>query len=208
MMRSTLRPGPRALAFLFLLLVAVPAWSQGYSGSTSDGTTTDGTTSNSTSGGSSVTSSPGDDVTSLPVRADTAGITLVGSLAELRSLGLSLRGQGRVDVVSLPRLGYAVTFVGNYRIEFDRAALARADVAVLFRSGATFTDGRAHLVLGGSDSFFQAPRRVPLPLGRLAEAAQVQGAFLSLDVLGPSGDRAHLVATFDPTRVALFQRLR
>lgn len=202
MIRTALSVARTAFVSSVLVLLALPTWSDGHA------STSSGNTSGTDPSGDTASSSPGDDIGTLPARAEVSGITLLGSLAELRSLGLVLRGQGRVEIVPLTRLGYAVTFFGTYRIELDRAALARTNVAVLFRSGATFTDGRAQLAIGGSVSAFATPRRVPLPLRRLAEAPEVQGDFLSLHILGPLGNQAHVVAAFDRERVALFQRLR
>src|SRR6185503_17305467 len=77
----------------------------------------------------------------------------------------------------------------------------------LFRSGSTFTDGRARLALSASSSAFLAPARLPLPLTRLAEAPSVQGGFLALDLLGESGLTEHVAVDFGAQRVTLFQRL-
>lgn len=194
------RCGMRAvLSILLLVLAWLPISAGGVGGSGSN---------DSNSSGGTVVDAPGDDVGSLPTRADVYGITLVGAPNELLGLGATVRGQGRVEVIVLPRGGMAVTFVGNYRIEVDRAALARSHVGVLFRSGAAFTDGRAQLALGDSTSTFLAPRRLPLPVARLAASSQVQGNFISLDLLGPTAHQAHLAVDFGAERVTLFQRLR
>ncbi len=191
------------LAGLFVVLGSSPllAGSVGSSGSS-------GGSSGGSVGGTSMTSVPGDDVVGLPARADSPGITFVGEMRELRSLDARFQGRGRIDVNLLPSGLVALTFVGNYRIEVDRAALARSHVAVLFRSGSTFTDGRAQLVLGGSSSAFLTPQRLPLPLARLAESPSVQGAFLTLDALGPNSEQAHVGVHFGAERVTLFQRMR
>ncbi len=170
--------------------------------------TLSGGSSNPNPNGSTLVGSPGDDVGSLPARADSCGLTLVGDPDQIRALVATVNGQGRIDVVRLPRGGVAVTFVGNYRIEFDRAALARSNVGVLFRSGATFTDGRTRLALGDGNSAFLTPRRLPLPLSDLAASPRVQGDFLTLDLLGTTGSQAHVAADFGAQRVTLFQRLR
>ncbi|NOT30945.1 MAG: hypothetical protein HOP15_10905 [Planctomycetes bacterium] len=194
------RCGLRALlSGLFLALAWLPISAGGVGGSGNN---------DSNSSGGTVVDAPGDDVGSLPTRADVYGITLVGDPSELLGLGATIRGQGRIEVLVLPRGGMAVTFVGNYRLEVDRAALARSHVKVLFRSGAAFTDGRALLALGDSSSAFLAPRRVPLPVARLAASPRVQGHFISLDVLGPTESRAHVAVDFGAERVTLFQRLR
>jgi hypothetical protein len=151
---------------------------------------------------------PTDDVAGLPVVADTAGVTFVGDVSELRSLALSVQGQGRIAVATLPRGGLVITFVGNYRIDLDRAALARSHVAVLFRSGAAFDGGSAVLDIGDSSSSFLDAGRIPLPLGRLAAVPRLLGDVLSLDVAGPTGHRAHVAANLGTDRVTLFQRMR
>jgi hypothetical protein len=108
------------------------------------------------------------------------------------------------------RLGrrVVVTFVGDYRIDADRAALARSSVEVLFRGGAPFADGFASLQIGGSDAVLLDSQRVPLPLVRLAGIARAQGELLTLDVYSPVPHQAHLVASFGSTRVTLSQRMR
>ena len=165
--------------------------------------------SNNNSDSNDVASSPADDITSLPVvAADDSGITFVGTGTDLRALGLVFEGDGRLDVVTLPRGGYALTFVGDFRIDVDRAALARGRVGVLFRSGHHYIDGRARLELGDSSTAFLATRRTPLPLGRLAQAPSVQGHFLTLDLLGPNADRARVAGYFDTDRVTLLQRIQ
>ena len=184
-----------ALAILLTALLAAPSTAG-----------TGGSNSNSPSGSTLV--GGGDDVVGLPVMADTTGITFVGDWRELRSIGLSVRGEGRIDVIQLPRGGVALTFVGNYRIELDRSALARSSIAVLVRDGLAFSGGYAALQVGDSLSAFTTDSRIALPLSRLAETPRVQGEFLTLDVLGTTGHRAHLVADFAADRIALTQRMR
>jgi hypothetical protein len=144
----------------------------------------------------------------LPFAADAPGLTFVGELRELAGLRLRVQGRGQTQLLPLPRGGYALTFSGNYLVELDRAALVRAHVAVLVRSGATFTGGTGTLVLGDEGTRFESPRRLPLPLAALAQSPDVQGRALALDLAGAEGQRLHLAADFGSERVALFQRLR
>lgn len=191
----------------FLLLCSLPARAGAVGGSNSDSGS--GSGGGLTTGGLTATGAPGDDVTSLPLTAlDPSGITLVApSLADLRSLAITARGQGRIDLLALPNGGYAVTFAGTYLIEVDRDVLALGRVGVLFRSGDRFTDGRARLQLGDSTTVFLTPRRLVLPLGRLAQSPDVQGNFLNLGLFGPNADRARVSVHFGAERVTLFQRL-
>jgi len=189
------RSGVRAaLAGLFLALGVLPA-----AASTTGG--------GSTNSSGSTMASGGDDVVGLPVRADLSGITLVGELGELRALQLVVRGEGSIRALSLPSGAVALTFMGDYQIELDRVALARSHVAILFRSGAAFGDGRAQLQLGGSSTSFETPQRLPLPVARLAGDSAVQGDFLGLGLLGQDGHQARILASFGTDKVTLLQRM-
>jgi hypothetical protein len=151
-------------------------------------------------------SSPGEEVAGLPMASDTSGLTFVGSPRELRALGLGFRGTGRVDVRRLDRHLFAVTFVGDFAVAVDRAALARTSASQLFVGGAPFQGGLAILVIGNSNPAVLPAERVPLPLARLAAATRATGRLLTLDATGPRMRRTHLAAEFGATRVTLSQR--
>jgi hypothetical protein len=148
----------------------------------------------------------GEEVTSLPVVSDTSGVTFVGGLPELRALAFQINGAGRIDVRRVERQLFAVTFVGDYRISLDRAALARSNVQVLFTGGAAFQGGTALLTVADSDPQSVPAERVPLPLSRLAAAPRVTGMLVDLQVFGLRTQRAHIGADFGRSRVTLFQR--
>jgi hypothetical protein len=161
--------------------------------------------------GPALSGGPSDDVVGLPMTAaDASGITFVGQASELRSLGLSARGRGRIDVIPLPSGAFAVTFVGAYRIELDRAALARSRVSVLFRTGATFANGVSLLEIGDTTTKLANTARLRLPLARLAAIpAAVGDDFLALDVFAPRGlHHAHVGVDLGRARVTIFQRQR
>jgi hypothetical protein len=150
--------------------------------------------------------SPGDEVTSLPFVQSTSGLTFVGDLTELRALDAVVRGRGRIDIVQLASGDYAVTVVGDFRIELDRAALANSNIAVFFRSGDAFQGGLARLQLLDDRPVFLAAERVPLPLVRLS-AAPLRGDVFTLDVFSRRGRRAHVSASLSAERVTLFQNI-
>lgn len=149
---------------------------------------------------------PGEEGTSLPIVNDSHGLTFVGRVRELRALAISLRGSGHIDVVRLGGGMLAVTLVGDYVLELDRAALVRSSVAVLFRGGAAFQDGLALLQIGSSSPVTLDPARVPLPVARLAASSRAQGNLLTLDVLDRSRS-AHVTASFARERVTMTQRI-
>lgn len=153
-------------------------------------------------------SSPGEEVTSLPMTDAVSGLTLVGTLRELRGLDLQVRGQGQIVVQRVGVRELAVTFMGDYRLDLERAALARSSVAVLFRGGSAFADGFARLQVGGSAPVLLDSVRVPLPIVRLAGQPRALGELVSLDVFSPQPHQAHVLADFGTARVTLFQRLR
>ena len=187
------------LAWLFLALSALTAHATGGGGGNTGGSgSPDGSTNAST---------PGDEVTSLPVRSDSAGLTFVGSVRELRALQLTLTGTGRVIVERLDRAQVAVTLMGDYVVGLDRAALSRSSVGILFRGGAPFQGGMARLEIGSSGPIFLSPERVPLPLARLAASVRAQGDLVTLDVFGLRNERAHVGANFATDRVTLVQRM-
>ncbi len=150
--------------------------------------------------------SPGEEGTSLPIVGDVHGLTFVGRLRELRTLAITLRGRGQIDVSRIGGGLLAVTLVGDYSLELDRAALARSSVMVLFRGGAAFQDGLAFLQIGGSAPVTLDAERVLLPVPRLAASPRAQGSLLSLDVLA-RGTSAHVTADFALERVAMTQRI-
>jgi len=148
----------------------------------------------------------GEEGGSLPLVRDSHGLTLVGQVAELRALGITLQGRGHIDVARIGGGLVAVTLVGDYRLEVDRAALVRSNVSVLFRGGAAFQDGIALLKIGSSAPLVFDAERVPLPVARLASSPRAQGSLLSLDVQA-RGHQAFLTADFGQTRITLTQRI-
>lgn len=150
--------------------------------------------------------SPGEEGTSLPIVNDTHGLTLVVRLRELRALAITLHGRGHIDVSRVGGGLIAVTLVGDYVLELDRAALARSSVVVLFRGGAAFQNGLAFLQIGSSAPVTLDAERVPLPVARLAASPRAQGNLLTLDVLA-RGTSAHVTASFARDRVTMTQRI-
>jgi hypothetical protein len=177
-----------ALTWLVALLLATTAWA---------------------GGGPKITtlSSPGEEVTSLPVVLPD-GITLVGTARELRSVILSVQGNGFASVARLDGGGLVVTLTGDYLVEFDRRALAASDVHIFFRGGSEFAGGVAQLQIGSSRAMPFSPDRIPLPLPRMAASSVVWGDQLTLDVVGAGrlGARAHVTANFGREVVSLVQR--
>jgi hypothetical protein len=151
-------------------------------------------------------SSPGDEVTSLPLVDAQTGLTFVGSAHAIRRLELEIAGRGRISIARLGGGDVAVTFAGDYRIELDRAALALGEVTVLFRGGRAFQGGLARLAIGDAAPVYLDPERVPLPLGRIAQSPRLRGELVSLDVLSRS-HQARVEAHFGSSRATLFQRL-
>lgn len=193
------RPGPggalRALPWLFLTLFSFVASAAGGGGDTPP------------TSSPNVFSSPGDEVTSLPIVQDATGLTFLGSLPELRSLDASFGGRGRLQILELPSGAYAVTVLGNMSVELDRGALAHSGIEVFFRGGDSFRGGVARLQILDSRPVFLETERVPLPLGRLA-STRIQGDVLALDLLGPRGNRGHVDVACTAERVTLLQRVR
>jgi hypothetical protein len=148
----------------------------------------------------------GEEGNSLPIVRDVHGLTFVGPLRELRALAITLRGRGFIDVSRVGGGLLAVTLVGDYAVELDRAALAGSSVAVLFRGGTAFQGGLAFLQIGSSAPLTLDPERVPLPVGRLAASPRAQGSLLALDVQA-RGTSAHVTADFLSDRVAMTQRI-
>lgn len=200
-MSSRLRPGLRwALSFLTLVLLTLPSAARGGGGGGSGSGPADNPDSSTNA------SSPGDEVTSLPMVGEYSGLTFVGTARAIRSLNLDVTGSGRLAIVRLGGGNVAVTFTGDYRIQLDRDALARGDVAVLFRGGRAFQGGFARLEVGDSVLLLD-PERVPLPLARLAASPRAQGELVTLDVVSLR-HAGHVEAHFGTERVTLFQRLR
>lgn len=186
-----------ALAWLFLAVLGLNAAAAGGGGQS----------------GSGVPPTPtelvpvGEEGTSMPIVRDSHGLTFVGRFRELRTLALSLRGNGHIDIRRLGRGQWAVTLVGDYLVELDRAALVRSSVEVLFVGGAAFQDGIALLQIGGSRPVTLDAERVPLPVPRLAASRRAQGNLLNLDVLA-RGRSAHVTASFALDRVTMTQRIQ
>lgn len=196
------RTAPRATAWLTTLLLVLLA--HGVEAKP-------GGTSSSTPGGPNplVASSPGEEVTSLPMLNTTSGLTFVGSIRELRALVLAADGNGRIVIEQLGRRLFSVTLFGDYRVELDRARLAAGTVEVLFRGGPQYAGGVGVLQVGNSLPAMVDPGHVPLNmLARLALAPRAQGTLLSLRAVGPSGRRAWLQGDFDLDRVTMTQYLR
>jgi len=187
----------RTLVAVFLLLLSSLGFAAGGGGGSSNSGSTDPDSSNVT----------GDDVTSLPIVQDAAGLTLIGTLSELRALQLSVSGRGQVDIVRQGRGVFAVTLVGDYRLEIDRGVLARTNVEFVFRGSGPFQGGLAELVIGTSAPVVLSPDRVPLPFGRLAASLRAMGNLLTLDAFGVRGQRAHIEALYLTDRVVIAQRL-
>jgi hypothetical protein len=151
-------------------------------------------------------SSPGDEVTSLPMVEEQSGLTFVGSARAIRHLDVAVVGRGRITVMRLGGGTVAVTLTGDYRVELDRAALALGEVSVFFRGGRAFDGGLARLEIGDSDPVFLDPERVPLPIGRIAANLRSQGVLVTLDVASRRHS-AHLEAHFGTERVTVLQRM-
>lgn len=150
---------------------------------------------------------PTEDGNSLPMVGDVHGLTFVGRLRELRALSITLRGRGQIDVSRLGGRLLAVTLMGDYAVELDRAALANSSVMVLFRGGAAFRDGVAFLQIGSSGPVTLDAERVTLPVPRLAASPRAQGSLLGLDVIA-RGASAHVTASFSLDRVTMTQRIQ
>lgn len=151
--------------------------------------------------------SPGEEVTSLPMVVAPTGLTLIGEPAAIRPLVLEVDGHGQVLVQRLDRGRVAVTLVGDYRVEFDRRALARTDVQVLFRGGEPFAGGYGLLSLAGGEPFAVPAERVPLPLSRLA-GSTFSGLGVELHLVGPERERVSGGAFFRGDRVIWLQAAR
>jgi len=149
----------------------------------------------------------GEEGSSMPMVRDTHGLTFVGPVREVRTLILSLRGNGQIDVRRLGRGRVAVTLIGEFRVDLDRAALVRSSVEVLFLGGAAFQDGVAMLQIGGSTPVTMDAERVPLPVSRLAASRRATGVLLGLDVVA-RGRTAHVTAGFATDRVRMTQRIQ
>ena len=155
--------------------------------------------------GSVNASSPGDEVTSLPLVEDPSGLTLIGRLSEIRALVLSVEGSGAIYVQRFADGQVSVTLMGGYRLERDRSLLARSNVQVLFRGGQRFQGGLAQLSILGSVPEILPAEGVPLPFVRLARSG-AQGVGLELDVVSPSLERARGAAFLGRDRVVWVQR--
>jgi hypothetical protein len=186
-------------AGFFLAILSLAAFAAGGGGNSSGGgpNPTDPSTN---------ASSPGEEVTSLPMVSDESGITFIGGLRELRGLFLDVRGSGRVAVQRLGYRRFAVTFVGDFRLELDRRLLVSTATSSLFIGGAAFQGGVALLQIGDSPAQVVSAERVLLPIARLAASPRAQGALVSLSAFGRRS-RAALGVNFAADRVVVTQRI-
>ena len=204
-------PGGRGarqlLPWILLSLLAASSWAGGGPGGGSGGGNGGGH-GGGNGGGShgdptdvSNSCSGGEEVTSLPVVDATCGLTLVGSLRQMRSIVTSANGVGTVTVTRLGRHQFALTFTGDYRVVLNRAALASSDLGVYFRGGVPFQGGIAVVQIGSSAPVSLPADRVLLPVGRMAASSRVQGTQLTLDAAGLRTARAHIAADFGRAEV-------
>lgn len=143
-------------------------------------------------------SSPGDDVTSLPFTGPS-GTTLVGTPRALRALVLDTDGRGQVTIQRLAPGLIAATFSGNLQLRLDRTELARGEVQVLYRGE---DDSTGLLTLVAQSPTLVETERLPLPLARLA-ASPLTGRWLRLQAFADttltnvdvSADRAAVTLT-------------
>jgi len=194
----------RGLLRLFSVVLALGALGLG---SWAGGSGQNGNSNNNNSDDDENQCSPGEEVTSLPMVVAPTGLTLIGAPAAIRPLVLEVDGRGQVLVQRLGRGQVAVTLLGDYRVVFDRRALAGTDVQVFFRGGEPFADGFALLSLAGSEPFAVPTERVPLPLPRLAGSA-FTGVGVELHMFGPERQRVSGGAFFRGDRVIWLQATR
>jgi hypothetical protein len=202
------RGARQLLPWVLLSLLSASSWAGGGTGGGGNGGGGHGGGGSGGGSGDPTTnsSSPGEEVTSLPVVDATSGLTLIGSLRQMRGIVTAVNGVGTVSITRLGRHQFALTFVGDYRVVLDRAALAASDLGVYFRGGAPFQGGIAVLQIGSSTPVRLPAERVLLPLGRMAASARVQGTQLTLDAVGLRTARAHIEADFARAEVTIFQR--
>jgi hypothetical protein len=187
----------RLFTWLLLVLFAPAEWSQGGgSGAGNDPRDPRDPT----------VTSPGEEVTTLPIVDGTSGVTLVGRMLAIREVIATANGNGVITVTRLARRQFAVTFAGDYRIVLRRGRLALGDVDVLFRGGTTFQGGHAVVQIGRSAPVQVPSERVPLPLARIAAAPRAQGTLVALDAFGLGSEHLRLVADFGLRDVTLLQR--
>lgn len=147
-------------------------------------------------------SSPGDDVTSLPFTGPT-GTTLVGSPRALRALVLDVAGSGSLTVQRLAPGRVAATFSGTLQVTLDRRVLASGQVLVVYRGQ---EDEAGLLSLAGGNPTLVDTERLGLPCARLAES-NLTGRWLRLESF--AGAQATTVAvTADRRTVTLAQLVR
>jgi hypothetical protein len=147
-------------------------------------------------------SSPGDDVTSLPFTGPS-GTTLVGSPRAVRALVLGTDGRGTVSVQRLAPGLIAATFAGNVQLRLDRGVLASGAVMVLYLGGA---DETGLLTLVGQSPTMVETERLPLPLGRMA-ASTLSGPWLRLQAFDDASV-TNVSVTADRVSVTLTQFTR
>jgi len=121
-------------------------------------------------------SSPGDDVTSLPFTGPS-GTTFVGAPRALRALVLDVAGTGSMTVQRLAPGRVAATFSGTLQLTLDRAVLARGEILVVYRGQA---DESGLLSIAGGTPSLVDSERLGLPLTRLA-ASSLSGRWLRLE---------------------------
>lgn len=147
-------------------------------------------------------SSPGDDVTSLPFTGPT-GTTFVGSPRVLRALILDVAGSGSITVQRLAPGRVAATLSGTLQVTLDRTLLASGEVLVLYR-GQVDEAGLLSLV-GGSPTLVDT-ERLGLPLARLA-GSSLTGRLLHLQSFGDT-QATDVAVTGDRRSVTLAQHVR
>jgi len=147
-------------------------------------------------------SSPGDDVTSLPFTGPT-GTTFVGAPRALRALLLDVAGSGTLTVQRLAPGRVAATFSGSLQLTLDRNVLARGEVLVVYRGQA---DESGLLSLAGGNPSLVDTERLGLPMARLASST-LSGRWLRLESFA-EGQVTNVAVTADRRTVTLLQLVR
>jgi hypothetical protein len=147
-------------------------------------------------------SSPGDDVTSLPFTGPT-GTTLIGSPRALRALLLDVTGTGSVSVQRLAPGRVAATFSGTLQLTLDRAVLGSGQALVVYRG----QDDESGLLtfVGGTPSLVDT-ERLGLPLARMADSS-LTGRWLRLQSFA-DGLATTVAVSADRRTVTLAQLVR
>jgi len=147
-------------------------------------------------------SSPGDDVTSLPFTGPT-GTTLVGSPRALRALLLEVSGSGSVTVERLAPGRVAATFSGTLELTLDRRVLGSGQVLVVYRGS---QDESGLLTFAGGSPSLVETERLGLPLPRMAEST-LTGRWLRLQSF-TDGLATTVAVSADRNTVTLAQLVR